>query len=444
MKEFYLKNITLHNFRRFEDTIYELNPQMNVFIGKNASGKTTVLEAVTVVLGAYLSSFKQYVPSRFVQNISDRDVMRKSLQTMKNVATTSGVPQYPCIVESEIAFDGTVAECKRSLEKEGGRTKSLGKNVLREVVSEWEKAIKAADGSDMQQIYPLILYLSSARLWNENRIGEIDKIPSRTDAYQRCLDQKISSQSSFEYIRLLGNLASEENDGKPLPAYEVIMNAVRYSLQEELLPGQQVLYSSRYGGIAVKNADGTIIDFAALSDGYRNVIKIVTDIATKMCILNPYLQGDTLKKTPGVVVIDELDLSLHPTWQRRIVRILKELFPKVQFICATHSPFIVQSLENGELIVLDGELDEEYSGQSIEDISEDIMQVPVVQYSEKKLKMYEVAEKYFHALKKCTSEEELGKLKEELDYWSSIYSDNPAYSALMKQKYLEKKMEMKE
>lgn len=444
MKEFYLKNITLHNFRRFEDTIYELNPQMNVFIGKNASGKTTVLEAVTVILGAYLSSFKQYVPSRFVQNISDRDVMRKSLQTMKNVATTSGVPQYPCIVESEIAFDGTVAECKRSLEKEGGRTKSLGKNVLREVVSEWEKAIKAADGSDMQQIYPLILYLSSARLWNENRIGEIDKIPSRTDAYQRCLDQKRSSQSSFEYIRLLGNLASEENDGKPLPAYEVIMNAVRYSLQEELLPGQQVLYSSRYGGIAVKNADGTIIDFAALSDGYRNVIKIVTDIATKMCILNPYLQGDTLKKTPGVVVIDELDLSLHPTWQRRIVRILKELFPKVQFICATHSPFIVQSLENGELIVLDGELDEEYSGQSIEDISEDIMQVPVVQYSEKKLKMYEVAEKYFHALKKCTSEEELGKLKEELDYWSSIYSDNPAYSALMKQKYLEKKMEMKE
>lgn len=444
MKEFYLKNITLHNFRRFEDTIYELNPQMNVFIGKNASGKTTVLEAVTVVLGAYLSSFKQYVPSRFVQNISDRDVMRKSLQTMKNVATTSGVPQYPCIVESEIAFDGTVAECKRSLEKEGGRTKSLGKNVLREVVSEWEEAIKAADGSDMQQIYPLILYLSSARLWNENRIGEIDKIPSRTDAYQRCLDQKRSSQSSFEYIRLLGNLASEENDGKPLPAYEVIMNAVRYSLQEELLPGQQVLYSSRYGGIAVKNADGTIIDFAALSDGYRNVIKIVTDIATKMCILNPYLQGDTLKKTPGVVVIDELDLSLHPTWQRRIVRILKELFPKVQFICATHSPFIVQSLENGELIVLDGELDEEYSGQSIEDISEDIMQVPVVQYSEKKLKMYEVAEKYFHALKKCTSEEELGKLKEELDYWSSIYSDNPAYSALMKQKYLEKKMEMKE
>ena len=48
MKEFYLKNIELRNFRRFENSVYELNPQMNVFIGKNASGKTTVLEAATL------------------------------------------------------------------------------------------------------------------------------------------------------------------------------------------------------------------------------------------------------------------------------------------------------------------------------------------------------------------------------------------------------------
>lgn len=143
-----------------------------------------------------------------------------------------------------------------------------------------------------------------------------------------------------------------------------------------------------------------MINFSALSDGYRNVIKIVTDIATKMCILNPYLEEETLKQTPGIVVIDELDLSLHPTWQRRIVGILKELFPKVQFICATHSPFIIQSLEPGELITLDTILDEEYSGKSIEDIAEDIMDVPIVQYSEKKVKMYNAAKEYFEALKK--------------------------------------------
>ncbi len=444
MKEFYLKNIELSNFRKFDNSTYELNPRMNIFIGKNASGKTAVLEAVTVILGAYLAAFKEYVPSRFGHNISDNDVLRKSLKPVKSVALTATVKQFPCIVSSQIMWDGKIKKCTRSLEKEGGRTKFIGKNPMRELVAEWEESIKAADGSDEIQVYPLVLYLSSARLWNENRTGEIEKIPGRTDAYQRCLDPKRGNQSSFEYIKLLGNLATEENDGMPLPAYEVIMDAVKYSLEEELLPEQQVIYSSRYGEIAIKNPDGTVINFSALSDGYRNVIKIVTDIATKMCILNPYLGRDTLKKTPGVVVIDELDLSLHPTWQRRIVRILKELFPMVQFICATHSPFIIQSLEPGELIALDTFLDEEYSGQSIEDIAEDIMKVPMVQYSEKKMKMYKAAEEYFNALKGNVSKDKLQELKERMDFLSAEYSDNPAYAALMKQKYLEKKVEIEE
>lgn len=442
MDQFYLRNIELVNFRRFTDSKFELNSKMSVFIGKNASGKTTVLDAVNVILGAYLASYKEYVPSRFVRNISDSDVRRKSMKSIKNVAMTSTVKQFPCTVSGTIQWDDNIVSCKRSLEKEGGRTKFIGKNPMKDDVLNWEKTIKAADGSDENQIYPLVLYLSSARLWNENRTGGMEKTPSRTDAYQRCLDKKRSSQSAFEYIKLLMNLSVEENDGKLLPSYETIMRAVRYSLQEELQPGQQILFSSRYGEIAIKESDGTIIDFSALSDGYRNVIKIVTDIATKMCILNPYLGEDALAKTPGVVVIDELDLSLHPTWQKRIVRILKELFPKIQFICATHSPFIIQSLEPGELFVLDAALDEEYSGQSIEDIAEDIMQVPVVRYSEKKQKMYEAADAYFKALKKNVSSEELNELKARLDLLSAEYSDNPAYCALLQQKYLEKKVEI--
>ena len=99
----------------------------------------------------------------------------------------------------------------------------------------------------------------------------------------------------------------------------------------------------------------------------------------------------------------------------KIVDILKELFPKVQFICATHSPFIIQSLEPGELITLDSILDEEYSGQSIEDIAEDVMNVKIAQYSEKKVEMYEAAEKYFKALKNAASNEDIEELKDRLD-----------------------------
>lgn len=127
MEKFYLKDIELLNFRKFDDSRYDLNPQMNIFIGKNASGKTTVLEAAAVILGAYLATYKEYVPSRFGHNISDNDVLRKSLKPVKNVAMTATIKQFPCMVSSRIVWDEKIVECKRSLEKEGGRTKFVGK-----------------------------------------------------------------------------------------------------------------------------------------------------------------------------------------------------------------------------------------------------------------------------------------------------------------------------
>ena len=178
MEQFFLKNIELVHFRKFEEALFDLNPRMNVFIGKNASGKTTVLEAVTVILGAYLTGFKEYVPSRFGHNISDSDVLKKALKPVKNVAVASAVQQFPCTVSSEFMWDKAVEKCVRTLEKEGGRTKFIGKNPMRDEIAKWEKAIKAADGSDENQIYPLVLYLSSARLWNENRTGELEKKPN--------------------------------------------------------------------------------------------------------------------------------------------------------------------------------------------------------------------------------------------------------------------------
>ena len=164
-----------------------------------------------------------------------------------------------------------------------------------------------------------------------------------------------------------------------------------------------------------------------------------------MCILNPYLKGEALSKTPGVVVIDEIDLSLHPTWQKRIVGILKSLFPKVQFICATHSPFIIQSLEADELITLDRNEKpnaDEYSGESIEDIAEDIQGVKISQYSEKKIKMYEAAKKFYSALESSSSREEIELLRQEMAYLEAEYSTNPAYMALIKQEFTAKKLEV--
>ncbi|SHI83418.1 Predicted ATP-binding protein involved in virulence [Anaerovibrio lipolyticus DSM 3074] len=447
--EFYIKEMELYNFRKFGGISFALNPRMNVFVGKNASGKTTVLEAATIIAGAYLSSFKKYVPSRFVQNIADKDVYlknsnvvggRKDLkQYMVAVPSSHSAKQFPCKVGAKIAWLGESAECQRILEKAGGRTKFYSDNPFRDDVQKWEEAIKRVDSSSQKYIFPIVLYMSSARLWNENRNQQnLEALPSRLDAYQRCLDGKRSSQMAFSYLRLMQNIALEENDGKQFGAYKEIMAAIKYALKDELEKGQYVRFMSRYGELVIENADGTILHFDSLSDGYRNVIKIVVDVAARMCILNPQLGEDVLKQTPGIVIIDELDLSLHPTWQRRIVGILKTLFPKVQFICATHSPFIIQSLDEGELRVLDGDLAEKYTGRSIEDIAEDIMFVDMPQYSEKKKAMLNAAQDYLTALNNADSEEKITELQEKLENLQALYGDNPAYYAVLRMEKMKK------
>jgi hypothetical protein len=131
-----------------------------------------------------------------------------------------------------------------------------------------------------------------------------------------------------------------------------------------------------------------------LSDGQRTILAMVADIAYRAAQLNPQLERNAPQETPGIVLIDELDLHLHPNWQRKIVNTLKTTFPKIQFFASTHSPFIIQSLQPGELVDLDGR-HAEYADKSIEDIAEQQMGVPIPQRSERYLKMKAAAEEYY-------------------------------------------------
>ncbi len=453
MCNFRIKKLTVTNYRKFEQKTFRLNPTMNVFVGKNGSGKTAALEAAAVMMGAYLAAYQKYVPSRNVFNLSgdpeNGDAHKKVLiSQQEDVLTAGGVAQYPCKVSCTAIWgeESNEISFQRVMEKEGSRTKFSGKNPMQPKVVEWEKTIEKADHSDSELILPLVLYLSSARLWNENNSTKKVRLYNRTEAFSYCLDKKHGAELAFGYVKRLKDVAEEERKKNNFPVYDTILNAVNKAFGDELSPGERVIFSTRYERdiVALQMKDGTVVPFTSLSDGYRNVIKIIVDIATRMCILNPYQKENALKNTPGIVVIDEIDLSLHPTWQRKIIGILKELFPRIQFICATHSPFIIQSLEEGELITLDQQLDSEYSGESIEDIAEDVMGVEMAQYSEKKRKMYKAAQNYLKALERAESQEDLDALRNEMDRLEAMYSENPAYLALIEQENLVKKQEVKD
>lgn len=79
---------------------------------------------------------------------------------------------------------------------------------------------------------------------------------------------------------------------------------------------------------------------------------MIADIAYRMAVLNPFLLGSILEETPGIVLIDEIDLHLHPLWQQRILNDLRRIFPKVQFIVTTHAPSVIHSVKKENLLIL--------------------------------------------------------------------------------------------
>ena len=81
-----------------------------------------------------------------------------------------------------------------------------------------------------------------------------------------------------------------------------------------------------------------------MSDGYKNTLSMIGDIAYRMAVLNPMLGDKVLEDTSGVVVIDEIDLHLHPQWQQTIISDLNTIFPKIQFIVSSHAPAVINSV----------------------------------------------------------------------------------------------------
>jgi predicted ATP-binding protein involved in virulence len=134
----------------------------------------------------------------------------------------------------------------------------------------------------------------------------------------------------------------------------------------------------------------------------------------------------------GVALIDELELHLHPKWQREVRDKLLATFPNVQFVATTHSPFIIQSMKPGELINLDPDEFAEYSDKSIEDISENVMGVELPQKSKRYVDMMTAAEEYFTLARQPKPDvAKIAAAEARLNELSAPFSDDPAFQALL-------------
>ena len=119
--------------------------------------------------------------------------------------------------------------------------------------------------------------------------------------------------------------------------------------------GERLIYDLAHDELRLIFDNETEQSFELLSDGYRNLVALAADIAWRAVRLNPHLGVEAPSRATGVVLIDEIELHLHPAWQRRAIKSLRRAFQNIQFVVTTHSPQVLAGVEAECVRLLDAQ-----------------------------------------------------------------------------------------
>ena len=413
-----IDRLTVSNFRNFEEKGFEFHRRFTLLVGDNGAGKTAVLDALRIGVGAYLLG----IPDSSAPSIK-REYVRREPRRDGEFSTFE--PVTPCTVGCEGQVHQSDYRWNRELASIHGRTSRVGARELVQCVARHVRENRPGTN------FPLIVSYGTGRLRAEPRTAVRDPLgkSSRFEAYRRCLDPAMSSELLRRWIKRMALIEVQEK--RPLESLEAIHSAVVGCVDG----AARALYDFELDDIALDFEDGERYPFGFLNDGQRSMAALAADIALRCVQLNPHLAGDAPSETEGVALIDELDLHLHPNWQRVVVRDLTSLFPKLQFVATTRSPFIVQSLDGQGLVNLGngGALEERREAYSIEDVAEETMGVDTPQRSKVFLEMEAAAERYYKLLDQLSDDDpDVRIAKADLDRIEARFADNPAYAALLK------------
>lgn len=336
-----INSLQLKNFRGYEDQTFEFHRQFNLIIGENASGKTSLLEG----LERACSSFFLGIGGLGASPIGEDDVRRESV-VQGDTSSLEG--QYPVEFLAEGEIHDMPLRWSRALADKGRRTTHGKARPIQEYAETLVRRVRSGN----TVILPLFSHYGSGRLWvqpkdmrgnpkDDNMIPE-----SRLDGYRFSNDPRINVADLMRWMKIERYISLER--GKDRFGFRVTKTAMK-----SCLPGCNSLdFSIAEKTIVVELESKGQLPFHLLSDGQRIMLALVADIAFKAAQLNPHLEDRVLEQTPGVVLVDELDLHLHPRWQRHVVADLKKTFPNIQFFATTHSPQVIGETPPEEIILL--------------------------------------------------------------------------------------------
>lgn len=333
----YVQELNVKNYRCFAEFSAAFTPGLNVVAGSNGVGKTSVLKAVVCALAALA-----FQCSAEVRELTVDDVRRQTVTRGAKVRFEPCLPSE-CSIQFQCACQALELSQKRQSELTA--PSFFGRGDL----------IADAVGESL----PLLAFYQADRQWftsiaiSETEAASIQD--SRRDGYHGWFNASDSQQAFYQWMigrsieRL--QLAVDRQAGVWQVEDDELAEANR--ALKKALPNEfeSIAYDMSAKSIVVE-ISGKRVDFASLSDGERSFICLFADIARRMCLLNPQFGDKVIEETEGIVLIDELDVHLHPAWQRKIVKGLQAAFPKVQFIVTTHSPQILSEVSPQNILLL--------------------------------------------------------------------------------------------
>jgi len=362
-----ISDIELVHFRGVQKLHLPLHPQLNVFSGANGSGKSSFLDASALSLSWLVNRIKSSAAS-------GRPILDQDIKNGENSAHVS----MSLEVQGE-HFEWCLVRRRK------GHSKKLGTSTLTELSLLANEVQNTITADQRQANIPLFAYYPvnravldiPLRIRGKHHFGLLE-------AYDEALNGGASFRQFFEWFREREDLENEtRRDQQSLFqkansfSPDSQLEAVRQAL-ETLMPDFKNFTVRRSPLRMEVMKNGKQLSVNQLSDGEKCLMAMVGDLARRMAIANPMrdkpLEGD------GVVLIDEIDLHLHPRWQRMIVPRLMDLFPNCQFIISTHSPHVLTHVQPESIHLLketgEGVLvvqPSEAYGKTVERVLEDVM-----------------------------------------------------------------------
>ena len=331
-----LERLKLQNFKCFADLELTFHPSFTVVAGVNGSGKTSVLEAVRLVLDLLIKA-----PSNKIADIpqsAPRIVREQHGEELR----------FETVLPITISCDLSLGDGEQS------HSLTLCSNAREPI---WDKSV-CPNLQQFVQVAPAILpqsiqlYYPAARLWLGDKQSPINwnNVVAQPDSRNMASDSWQNASSSID--ALLSWLLKQELIRFQEKQETLGLQMARRALLTMMPEAESIEVSAREGQPVIRFKDGAVQPFGNLSDGQKTIFALTTDIARRMCLLNPEYDDEVLTKTSGIIAIDELDVHLHPKWQRRIAHTLQNTFPAIQFICASHSPQILGELPPESVLLL--------------------------------------------------------------------------------------------